>query len=123
MAHLSADPQLLGIFQNTEADAFTMLAAQWWVHTPICSVYNAHTEHIFLLFCCAFFLSRAFLFNSRQVWGQQVLLLFFFFFMNACVHLGCVTLIKSDSKYIYNVTKNYFCMYLSCDTDDWNNGC
>uniref|UniRef100_A0A672RWP1 DNA-directed DNA polymerase n=1 Tax=Sinocyclocheilus grahami TaxID=75366 RepID=A0A672RWP1_SINGR len=29
LAHLSADPQLLRIFQNTEADAFTMLAAQW----------------------------------------------------------------------------------------------
>ncbi|XP_067300083.1 DNA polymerase nu-like isoform X2 [Pseudorasbora parva] len=29
LAHLSADPQLLRIFQNPEADAFTMLAAQW----------------------------------------------------------------------------------------------
>ncbi|XP_043099806.1 DNA polymerase nu [Puntigrus tetrazona] len=29
LAHLSADPQLVRIFQNTEADAFTMLAAQW----------------------------------------------------------------------------------------------
>ncbi|XP_056628492.1 DNA polymerase nu-like isoform X2 [Triplophysa dalaica] len=29
LAHLSSDPQLLGIFQRPEADAFTMLAAQW----------------------------------------------------------------------------------------------
>ncbi|XP_056318778.1 DNA polymerase nu [Danio aesculapii] len=29
LAHLSADPQLLRIFQSPEADAFTMLAAQW----------------------------------------------------------------------------------------------
>ncbi|CAM4519916.1 unnamed protein product [Leuciscus chuanchicus] len=29
LAHLSADPQLLRIFQKPEADAFTMLAAQW----------------------------------------------------------------------------------------------
>ncbi|XP_077084260.1 DNA polymerase nu-like isoform X2 [Siphateles boraxobius] len=29
LAQLSADPQLLRIFQNPEADAFTMLAAQW----------------------------------------------------------------------------------------------
>jgi len=35
LAHLSADPQLLRIFQNPEADAFTMLAAQWWVYTDI----------------------------------------------------------------------------------------
>uniref|UniRef100_A0A672S0Z3 Polymerase (DNA directed) nu n=1 Tax=Sinocyclocheilus grahami TaxID=75366 RepID=A0A672S0Z3_SINGR len=29
LAQLSANPQLLRIFQNTEAEAFTMLAAQW----------------------------------------------------------------------------------------------
>ncbi|XP_065104594.1 DNA polymerase nu [Paramisgurnus dabryanus] len=29
LAHLSSDPQLLSIFQKPEADAFTMLAAQW----------------------------------------------------------------------------------------------
>ncbi|XP_057219372.1 DNA polymerase nu [Triplophysa rosa] len=29
LAHLSSDPQLLRIFQKPEADAFTMLAAQW----------------------------------------------------------------------------------------------
>uniref|UniRef100_A0A3B4ECC7 DNA-directed DNA polymerase family A palm domain-containing protein n=1 Tax=Pygocentrus nattereri TaxID=42514 RepID=A0A3B4ECC7_PYGNA len=30
LAHLSSDPELLRIFQNPEADVFTMLASQWW---------------------------------------------------------------------------------------------
>ncbi|KAL7822680.1 hypothetical protein AOLI_G00331070, partial [Acnodon oligacanthus] len=29
LAHLSSDPELLRIFQNPEADVFTMLASQW----------------------------------------------------------------------------------------------
>jgi len=47
------------------------------------------------------------LFYHSQVWNQLILI-YFLKEMNAFTQQGCITFIKSDSKDIYNVSKDFY---------------